>query len=221
MNMDEQNYENAGYEAPQEQAQEQSYEQPAQYEKPETQESISDKELNFRNIRARNQELERRVAELEAMKQRLDQPVYNEDDLVDRRALNKELSTIKQQMHETTIRMKYPDFDKVVNDKTIEKLKKEDPYLAYSLGTNPDPYSQSVAVYNAIKRYGLVDDEEILKQHAHTAQNMSKPRSTNSLSPRRGETPLSHAHSFSDGPLSEEQKDALYREMEQARKYRN
>lgn len=217
--MDEQNYEAPVQETYQVEP-EASIHRQDEYEVPEVQETISDKEKNFRNIRARNQELERRIAELEASQKRV-QESYSEDDLVDRRVLNKELNGLKQQLHETTIRMKFPDFDKVVNDKTIEKLKKEDPYLAYSLGTNPDAYSQSVAVYNAIKRYGLVDDDQYEKQHNITERNMSKPRSSNSLSPRRGESPLSHANAFSDGPLTEEQRDYYYREMEQARKYRN
>lgn len=215
--MEEQEYTQETYET---ENQEQTYEQPDTYEQPEGPvETISNKERNFRNLEEDRNRWKQRAEELEAKYQAQTQASYqapssqyDPDDIADRRYVD-------SRINELSIRYKYPDYDQVVNTKTIERLKQEDPYLAYSIGSNPDSYSQSIAVYNAIKRYGLAtDDYQKHKELAHN--NVNKPRPSNAVAPQRGESPLSHAHAFADGPLTDQQLDALRKEMDEARKRR-
>jgi len=116
---------------------------------------------------------------------------------------------LEQRLIEAQIRAKYNDYDTVVNEDTIGMLRDADPDLAASLAANPNPYSQAVAVYNSIKRYGL-DRSAFEKDRQKVTKNISKPRTVNSLSPQQADSPLSRANAFAEG-MTDEMKEARWR----------
>jgi hypothetical protein len=52
----------------------------------------------------------------------------------------------------------FPDFNTVVTIENIFSLCESDPDLADSILANPNTYSQSVAFYRAIKRFGIYQE---------------------------------------------------------------
>lgn len=194
-------------------------------------------EKNIRNLRQQNEQLQRerdayykmlKDAQENKPKPPQEEPNLSPDDLVEwrhvQRELNKvkeELNTYKQQSYqqsaETRIKTQYPDFDRVVNDTTIESLRENYPELAQSLNANPDVYSKAAAVYTLIKKFGLSPSDETLLERARIQENSKKPRPLSSISPQQGESPLSKANAFAQG-LTDELRSQLLKEMHEAKK---
>lgn len=169
---------------------------------------------NWRKVRERNQELEKqnkeamaRLAELEAKskKKQLDP-----DDIPSWRDVNEALTEIK-------VKTDFPDFDRVVNQENLSKLKEQDPDLAMMIYNNKDLYSQSAVAYRAIKKMGIFD-EQSERDKETIKNNRGKPRTVTSMSPQEGPSgPLSHANAFAQGLTPDLQKQLL-KEMNDARK---
>ncbi|MDD5551453.1 MAG: hypothetical protein PHS34_09350, partial [Candidatus Omnitrophica bacterium] len=72
------------------------------------------------------------------------------------------LNQYQSQMSLTTTEMKlksqFNDFDKVVNEENIRKLRETEPELADSISSTPDLYKKAVSAYKAIKKFGIYDD---------------------------------------------------------------
>jgi len=114
---------------------------------------------------------------------------------------------------ETMVRNKYPDFDSVVTKESLQALRREHPELADSLQSNPDIYKQAVAAYKLIQKFGKAPTYNNSKDVIKT--NSIKPRPLSSISSQQGNTPLSHANTFSQS-LTEEMKEQYRRKMEEA-----
>lgn len=169
---------------------------------------------NWRKIRERNQELEKqnketmqRLAEIEAKSKKKE---LDPDDIPSWRDVNEALTEIK-------VKTDFPDFDRVVNQDNLRKLKERDPELAKMIYNNKDLYSQSSVAYNSIKKMGIFD-EQSERDKATIQNNRSKPRTITSMSPQEGPSgPLSHANAFAQGLTPDLQKQLL-KEMNDARK---
>jgi len=169
---------------------------------------------NWRKIRERNQELEKqnkeamqRLAEIEAKSKKKE---LDPDDIPSWRDVNEALTEIK-------VKTDFPDFDRVVNQSTLSKLKEQDPDLAMMIYNNKDLYSQSAVAYRAIKKLGIFN-EQSERDKATIQNNRSKPRTVTSMSPQEGPSgPLSHANAFAQGLTPDLQKQLL-KEMNDARK---
>ena len=151
--------------------------------------------------------------------QKEEAPSLNDDDLAEGKHLKyyqnrteQKISELESRLVEAQIRAKYNDFDEVVNQDTIGMLRDTDPYLADSLAANPNPYSQAIAVYNSIKRYGL-DRSTFENERKTINRNSSKPRTVNSLNPQRSESPLARANAFAEG-LTDDRKEARWKEAQ-------
>jgi len=181
---------------------------------------------NWRSLREGKERAERErdelLAKMKAMQkggQEEEDISFSDDDLIEGKHLKKTMSKtesrIKQlegQLIEAQIRAKYPDFDKVVTPDTLGMLKDTDPELAESLAMNPNLYSQAIAAYKSIKRYGIADqsydrDKEVVNK------NVAKPRTVTSLNPQQGESPLSRANAFANG-LTDDLKKQMWQEMQ-------
>jgi len=133
------------------------------------------------------------------------------------------IAELENRLIENQIKSQYPDFDAVVNNDTIGMLKDADPELVESLVANPNMYSKAVAVYKSIKRYGLAGPghedvpankaREYAKAKEKVSNNMSKPRTLSSISPQRGDSPLSRTNAFAEG-LTDEIKAQTWKEMQ-------
>jgi len=148
---------------------------------------------------------------------RSDEPILNDDDLAEGKHLKhyqqktaQQMASLEQKLVDAQIRAKFNDFDQVVNEDTVGMLRDMDPDLASSLAANTNPYSQAVAVYNTIRRYGL-DKSSYEKEKI--SKNTAKPRTVNSLNPQQSESPLSRANAFAEG-MTDEMKEARWKEAQ-------
>lgn len=199
----------------------------------------SESEKNFRYLRQQNENLQKERDEyyrvlknIEANQKQKQMPEeinnLGPDDLVEwkhvQRELNKvkdELNNYKQQSYqhsaEARLKAQYPDFDKVVNESTINALREQYPEVAQSLNSNPDVYSKASAVYTLVKKFNLAPSDESLLDRARIQENSKKPRPLSSISPQQGDTPLSKANAFANG-LTKELREQLLKEMQEAKK---
>ena len=199
----------------------------------------SDKDKNFAVLRDKVARMERERDELARSKQAAQQLIVEEeddlgigdDDLAEGKHLKKqhkelkqmkkELAETKRVMYEQTaearIKAQFPDFDKVVSQDTLAALRETYPEIAQTLNSSTDLYSKASAAYTMVKKLGLYTPDLYEKERAHAANNAAKPRSTASVSPQQGESPLSNANAFSQG-LTPELKKKLYAEMVEAKK---
>ena len=202
------------------------------------QQKESDSEYNMRQLREKAQRLERERDEyyrhLQQLEQQRQQVAPQEesslapDDLVEWKHVQKELKKVQDELNsykqqsahisaETRIKMQYPDFDKVVNDRYISVLREEYPELAASVNANPDLYSKAAAAYTLIKKLNIAPNEHYAPGQQKVSQNMDKPRPVSSLAPQHGESPLSKANAFAEG-LTPELRSNLFKEMQEAKK---
>lgn len=203
------------------------------------QETLQQKDLNFRNLREAKEraererdELMRRMQEIEARNQQLTpedpEPNLNPDDLVEWKYVKKEINKLKQELKgyqqhssqasaEARLKSQYPDFDKVVTKDTIEQLSQAEPELAATLRANTDLYGQAVSAYKLIKKLGLYQEDTYQEDRERAQRNAAKPKPLTSIAPQQGDSPLSRANAFANG-LTPELKEQLRKEMMSARR---
>jgi hypothetical protein len=191
---------------------------------------------SFRQLREKAERAERERDEMRVALQKIyaqgpqtKQPEDDEDpsELIERRHLKRyeseltrvkeELSHTRQSIAEQHLKAQYPDFEKVVNRDTIEEFRSRNPKLAASLAATDDLFEKGAAVYTLIKNMGIYREDNYAPDRIKAENNAVKPKPTNSISPQRGESPLSHANAFANG-LTDDLRKQLWREMDQARK---
>lgn len=190
-------------------------------------------ERNWRNIRQqmkdKDEETRRLRQEMEEMRQELrsqskpQAPKEEEQWLTDtERRLAGELKEVKSRLQKNEsdlvtdrLKMRYPDFENVVNAETITQLKRDNPSLAKAIASmQGDHYDQAVAAYEILKRSGYTQDGQEMYDKAKIEKNQKKPVSVQAV---RKEGPLGEANRFALG-LTPELKKQLNREMAEASK---
>lgn len=83
------------------------------------------------------------------------------------------LNEDRQRNFMTQLKSEHRDFDEVVNDDTIEKLKAGSPRMAAMLAGEPDEYKKHAIAYEAIKLANLHRKPENVKEKVE--QNMKNP----------------------------------------------
>lgn len=194
---------------------------------------------NWRKIREQNRELERKVAEMEAM---LHKPIAKEepkqeveeyelaDDAIaegkhykalkrEVKSLNEALNREKQERDklavEARLRANYPDIFRVVTKENMEALAEVEPEFVDSILSSQNVYSQHVAAYKLIKQRGIGSMDPHFEDKERAQKNLLKPKSASTVSPRQGESPLSEVDRFSKG-MTPELQSQLLKEMEEA-----
>lgn len=199
-----------------------------------------DQDRNWREARRKMQELEEKTREQEKLIQRLTAPKsekeddelekLGDEDIVTKAQARKLAAKMAEEIAQKVIKqreastvderlqLKYPDFAQVVTKENIELLKETEPELAESLGYNPDPFKQGVAVYKLLKKAGIGVEEVMAKippkEKEKAIQNSQKPVSVNAVTKQSA---IGNAHLFENG-LTKEVKAALYKEMREAAK---
>lgn len=115
---------------------------------------------------------------------------------------------------EQQLNRKYEDLYDVINESNIAKLKEIRPGLARSLHMN-DNYKEKVEeTYLALKDLGIAKSNSQSNDYSDNKinRNMSKPKSSNSVFPQSGDSPLNQANLFQNGFTKDVQKK-LYKEM--------
>lgn len=133
----------------------------------------------------------------------------------------KETSQTKQQLAvakaEQRLTDDFPDIKSVVSDENVERLKTEYPHLYNAVVSSSDVYTVGSSAYEMIIAKGIYKKQvSPLNQLTQTniARNQAKPRSTSTIAPHAGESPIKQAASFMGNSISsEEERKALYAEM--------
>jgi len=189
----------------------------------------------FRYAQAIEQEA-LRMQQYQRQPQEIPEPDYDyntvgEEDLVDGKTLKKILASEskkraqlehnmrqnQQMSYETAIsaqlKAEYADFDTVMTKENIAQLASLRPGLARSLAANPDLADKARETYQVLKDLGIYQSpSQRVAPPKQLQRNATKPRSSNSINPQSGETPLNQANMFAGG-LTPELKAALYKEM--------
>ncbi len=135
------------------------------------------------------------------------------------RDLKKEIKQYKQQTSENILaaqlKAQYSDFDKVVSRENIERLSAQYPDIARALGSSTDAYSAASSAYSLIKQLGIHEEaKETAINRESFARNASRPRSSQSVSPQHGTSPLNKVNEFvNDYKPTEEYLESLRKEM--------
>lgn len=200
-----------------------------------------DRERNLARLRhAREQaeyERDQALRYIEQMQSQQKQPQQAEpednfnwesDEFVEAKTVNQKLKQMENklrnyeaqtayQVTEARLKAQYQDFDRVVNRESIEALRASYPEIAESLHQTPDIYNKAVSTYNIIKKFGLANSDKNLVDKAQVARNAAKPKTSNSIAPQAGDSPLNKANDFANGFLSEDRKAQLWAEIQAAR----
>lgn len=201
-------------------------------------------ERNFKAMREAQKRLERerdeerkRNAELQAMINRQyagNQPQQQQqeladDDIAEVGYVKRELSKVQQalaeerqraaiQRAELKLATRFPDYQEVLCDDNIEKLRMMEPEVMASIESNGDPYSKAVAAIKAMKSYGIHKGENISYERQKALANVNKPKTSAAYQPATSQSPLAQAHNFTGGRMSEAERRSI--EMEARRRAR-
>lgn len=191
---------------------------------------------NFRELREKAKQAERERDELrsyiEQQKKAEAKPAsaaeedddfgINEDDIVEGRELKKyhkkqreqekKLKHFEQQFAsmsvEMQLRTKYPDFDTVVNDTTVQRFKEEYPDMFNTIQTSSNLYSKAATAYSLIKQFNLDKAPDYSHDKKTMAKNQQKPKSAAAIIPTTADHALSGANAFANG-LTDELKERM------------
>ena len=208
-------------------------------EESQAKKELSDKEKNFLKLRETKEQLERENRELRQFYERHAKPPesnkdedeigIDDDDIVEGKVVKrlynelKELKKFRSSYEQKEIssipsrlKNKFGDFDQVVTQENVEKLKHAEPELYASITSGTDLYAKGVSAYKTLKALGIVKEDPYVSQKEKVQSNQGRPLSTQAI---KGQGALSDANIFANG-LTPELKKQLQQEMEQASKAR-
>jgi hypothetical protein len=200
---------------------EQSQQQPIKEVEP-------DHKASFRELREAKQRAERERDELlKIMQQQYQQQSVkqepakeeddfdiNPDDLVEGKHLKKyvaEVKKLKKELHQqhqqyqvtdqrSKLRNDFNDFDKVVNEESLAMLQSKFPAVYNTLNASSGSlYDTGASAYTMIKQLGVYKEDTFEEDRKRVAMNAAKPKPLASLSPQKGDSPLSNANAFAQG----------------------
>jgi hypothetical protein len=212
----------------------------------------SNAEQNWRAMRDRAWEAERKAAEYErilASQQKHQQAPQNQtqdddfdisdDSYVEGKGFKKYVRSLKQEIKDTRaelqqqrermandqaefrLKTEFNDFYDVVTKDNIEKLASKKPSLYKTIMSNKDVYDQGYAAYEMIKNSGILEDRSAYEdQDRRLEQNKSRPRSAATASPQANENPLQRVGEYDRRILTEDRKEQLRRQVEEAKRLR-
>lgn len=202
-------------------------EQPVQQEPAVSAQRESDAAYNFRLIRERQEEAERRAYQLqreleeerrkqqEATKRKLDP--LDDDDFstgAHHKQTLEELNQLKAQLEymqiQQNLRTRYPDFDSVVTEKNLEEYARRKPLKWAQIADDPNIYRKQTLAYEELKELGIVNGDPYRAEKTAIKVNNAKPRSAATISAPSSESPLSQATAYANGDISEAKRRANF-----------
>lgn len=202
---------------------------------------------NWRQMRHRlgeiereNQELKQYLSSINKQSEQLEQEDYldiKDDDFVEGKHVKKYVKSIQRDLQETKkalqefnrqsaettaeIRLKtqFSDFDSVVTKENIQALASSKPSLYRSIMANPDLYDRGFSAYEMIKNSGVIQDK-YLDVDKRIEDNKNKPKSASVMNAQASESPLSRTGDYDRRVLTEERKEQLRRQVEEAKRNR-
>jgi hypothetical protein len=186
-----------------------------------------DEEVNWKKAR---EVLEMQKREIEVLRAEMAKQKPEEDELsklsgddiitlrqAEKLAENKARKLFEEydnQKGEEKARSELSDYDAIVNQENLEKLKTDHPELVETLKSTPRLYDKAKSAYKVLKAFYGTKSVEAAENKEILEKNMTKPRSVNSLGSSGA---LSQAHIFERG-LTPELKKQLLQEMVTASK---
>jgi hypothetical protein len=194
----------------------------------------------------RSQELERMV-QMNMSQQQSNQKMQivddeddfdlNDDTYIEGKHLKKYVKSLKQElkntkkqfeeynqqnsMHQAEMRLKtqFNDFESVVSKENLERLQQQKPALYRTILANSDIYDKGYVAYELIKNSGILTDQ-YQELDRKVEENRSKPRSAANAAPQSGDTPLARVGDYDRRILTDERKDQLRKQVEEAKRYK-
>lgn len=189
------------------------------------------KDENFLRLREAKEQLEKENRELKEAYQRQQSSdmEIGDDDIVEGKVVKKlynELGELKKfkEVYEQEkaasipdrLQNKFEDFNRVVTEENIEKLKHTEPEIYASITAGDDLYAKGVSAYKTLKALGIVKEDPYQQEKAQISQNHGRPVSAQAV---KGQGGLADANIFAKG-LTPELKKQLQKEMQEAIKAR-
>jgi len=201
----------------------------------------SAQELNFRELRKKNEETERRLKaaeqllEEERMRSRYQQPPapkehsLDDDDIADVGYVKRELAKVQaelraererqeserqqyqQQAAINRIASAYPDYQEILSDRNMELLRTLEPELYETIEAMPDVYKKGVAAIKAVKAFGVVGQDKYAKEKEAIQKQSARPKSANSINTSPSNSALNQAHAFT-GVMDDSERQRVYDE---------
>lgn len=189
------------------------------------------KEYNFRQMRETLAQRDEELKQLREQQIRSSEEELGEEDLVEGKHLKKGLSEIREMLRQKDLeavpdklRNRFEDFDQVVNQENLEKLKDTEPELYLTLRSGngeklegAELFTKGIAAYKTLKSMGYApENKDYMKQKEQAHSNHHKPLSTQAI---KGAGALHEANVFANG-LTPDLKKKLQKEMAEAVKAR-
>lgn len=215
--------------------------------KEEAKEVLRSKEYNLRIMRERMESIERENQEYKRILQQQQQPVekddldddVEDDSFIEAKQYKKNIRNIQKDLKETkklleentrnnelnsaqvSLKAQFNDFDDVVTEENLKKLSDSQPVLYRTLLAAGNIYDRGYSAYAIIKNGNISKkDSQYSNQDKRLEENKAKPRAIGNASPQAGDTPLSKVGDYDRRILTEERKDQLRKQVEEAKRYR-
>lgn len=120
------------------------------------------------------------------------------------------------QTMEMRLQAQYPDFNKVVTQDNLVRLRSMNPDLADSILANQDQYKQAKLAYEMVRQMGIYKDDVFESERVMAQKNSVKPRPLSSIAPTQNENPMSKVNAFANAPLTKDLKAKHWQEMQEA-----
>lgn len=114
------------------------------------------------------------------------------------------------------LKSELPDLDKVVTKENMETLSAQYPELAATIKNSPDLYSKAVSAYTLIHKFGIHQDDNMLREKAKIMTNAKKPVPSTAAIKTQPESALQYADGFRMEDITPEMKERLQKEMADA-----
>lgn len=212
----------------------------------EAKEAVRSKEYNLRIMRERMEAIEKENQEYKRILQQQQQPVEEDEDLnidddsfIEAKQYKKHIKNIQKDLKETKklleenskknamanaqvlLKSQFNDFDTVVSEENLKKLSDTQPVLYRTLLASSDIYDRGYSAYAMIKNSNILkSNSQYSDQDKRLEENKAKPRAIGNASPQSGDTPLSKVGDYDRRILTEERKDQLRKQVEEAKRNR-
>lgn len=212
----------------------------------EAKEAVRSKEYNLRIMRERMESIEKENQEYKRILQQQQQPVEEDEDLnidddsfIEAKQYKKHIKNIQKDLKETKklleenskknamanaqvlLKSQFNDFDTVVSEENLKKLSDTQPVLYRTLLASSDIYDRGYSAYAMIKNSNIIkSNSQYSDQDKRLEENKAKPRAIGNASPQSGDTPLSKVGDYDRRILTEERKDQLRKQVEEAKRNR-
>ena len=120
---------------------------------------------------------------------------------------------------EMRLKNQFNDFESVVSKENLERLQQQKPALYRTILANTDIYDKGYTAYELIKNSGILADH-YQNLDKKVEENRVKPRSAANAAPQSGDTPLARVGDYDRRVLTEERKDQLRKQVDEAKRYK-